>query len=234
MNARFVVVAPESKKGMFTVKLPIVVGRSEEAKFRIQQDRVSRKHCEFFNQDGIVYLRDLGSTNGTFLNDEQVAASEKTPVNSGAVVRVGGLAFRVEYDMPPGLQTAAGRERPTSADDTVGVKQGGDSEPLRVEHLAETAIPSAVTETAAAEEAMFEEPASEEPAAEASEEASEPEAAEEQPNKKGKTFDFLAAEPPADEESADAAQWPAGDGDADAGEGPPDDDKLGDFFKGLK
>lgn len=226
MNARFVVVAPESKKGTFTVKLPIVVGRSEEVKFRIQQDRVSRKHCEFFDQDGIVYLRDLGSTNGTFLDNEQVAASEKTPIQSGAVVRVGGLAFRVEYEMPAGIKAAAGRELPKNADETVGVKHGGDSEPLRVEHRAETASPPAVSETATAEETMFEEPASEEPV------AAEP--AEEQPKKKSKSFDFLAAEPPAAEESADAPQWPAGDADADAGGNPPEDEKLGDFFKGLK
>lgn len=234
MNVRFVVVAPESKKGTFTVRLPIVVGRSEEAKFRIQQDRVSRKHCEFLGQDGVVFLRDLGSTNGTFLDGEQVPASEKTPIKSGAVVRVGGLAFRVEYDTPPGMQPAAGHERPATADETVGVKQGGDSEPLHVEHVAETASPSVVAEAAAAEEAMFEGPAAEEPSADAAGEGFEPEPPAEQPNKKGKSFDFLAAEPPAAEESADAPQWPAGDTDADAGEHPPDDDKLGDFFKGLK
>ncbi len=232
MNVRFVVVAPESKKGTFTVKLPIVIGRSEEAKFRIQQDRVSRKHCEFLGQDGIVYLRDLGSTNGTFLDDEQVPASEKTIIKSGAVVRVGGLAFRVEYDMPPGVETTevCGAKAKT-ADTTIGLKHGGDSEPLHVEHFGETHASSATPAEAAVPEPMFQEEVAEE-AVPAEETPEEP--ASEKPSQNGKGFDFLAAEPPAEEESAAAPQWPASDTDADAGENPPQDEKLGDFFKGLK
>jgi predicted component of type VI protein secretion system len=235
MNVRFVVIAPESKKGIFTVRLPIVVGRSEEAKFRIQQDRVSRKHCEFFDHEGVVYLRDLGSTNGTFLDDEQVPASQKTLVASGGVVRVGGLEFRVEYNMPAGMEAKVGGGKPKSADDTIGLKQGGDSEPLLVEHDTQNATAGVATADADAEEAMFEESVGEEPAAEAPGEAVEPEQqepADEKPKQKVKSFDFLAPGPPAEEEADTAPQWPAGDD--DAGEPPPDDEKLGDFFKGLK
>jgi predicted component of type VI protein secretion system len=239
MNARFVVIAPESKKGTFTVKLPIVVGRGEEAKFRIQQDRVSRKHCEFFGQDGVVYLRDLGSTNGTFLEDEQVPASEKTPITSGAVVRVGGLAFRVEYDMPPGTETTEIRgAKGKSLDDTVGAKHGGDSEPLHVEHASESHASAVAAHAGSAQEPVFQDATIDEaaPGQEAPEEAAAPaepaQQAGEKPQKKDKSFGFLAAEPPAEKESTDALQWPTGD--TDAGEAPPDDENLGDFLKGLK
>jgi len=175
MNVRFVVIAPESKKGTFTVKLPIVVGRSEEAKFRIQQDRVSRKHCEFFDQEGVVYLRDLGSTNGTFLGDEQVPASVKTQITSGAVVRVGGLAFRVEYDMPSGMETTPvdGAKR-KSVDDTIGVKHGGDSEPLHVEHASESHASAVDTQAESAQEPMFQEAEAEEAAPEEAAAPAEP------------------------------------------------------------
>jgi len=101
MLVRFHVVAPAAKQRTFSVRLPILLGRGEEAKLRIQHDLVSRKHCEFFERDGQVYVRDLGSTNGTFLNDEQVPASTKTAVPPGGLVRVGGLAFTVEYELPP-------------------------------------------------------------------------------------------------------------------------------------
>ena len=97
MIVRFHIVAPLSKKRSFSVRLPILLGRGEDAKFRIQHDLVSRRHCEFFAAEGTVFVRDLGSTNGTFLNDEQVPASVKTPVPHAALVRVGGLSFRVEY-----------------------------------------------------------------------------------------------------------------------------------------
>jgi predicted component of type VI protein secretion system len=236
MNVRFVVIAPESKKGTFSIRLPIVVGRSEEVKFRIQQDRVSRKHCEFFGQDGVVFLRDLGSTNGTFLNDEQVPASEKTPIDSGAVVRVGGLAFRVEYDMPSGMQTTAVRgPKAKTSDDTIGLKQGGDSEPLHVEHATETHTAPAATDGEDAGEAMFQEEVAEEPAPEEAVAPAEPtpgESPSEHPKKKGKGFDFLSAGTPSEESAADAPQWPAGSD--DAAESPADDEKLGDFFKGLR
>jgi len=97
MVVRFHVIAPVAKKRTFTVRLPILLGRGDEAKFRIQHDLVSRRHCEFFERHGQVCVRDLGSTNGTFLNDEQVPASTKTVVPPGGIVRVGGLSFAVEY-----------------------------------------------------------------------------------------------------------------------------------------
>ena len=138
MLVHFVVIAPESKQGTFTVRLPVVVGRSEEAKFRIQQDRVSRKHCEFIAQDGAVFIRDLGSTNGTFLDDQPVEAGSKTPCPAGAVVRVGGLAFRVDYDVPLSMRSAQIRPLPPEAADlTVGAQAAGEPGPLEVEHVAE-------------------------------------------------------------------------------------------------
>jgi pSer/pThr/pTyr-binding forkhead associated (FHA) protein len=241
MNVLFVVIAPKSKEGTFTVRLPVVVGRSEEAKFRIQQDRVSRKHCEFFATDGEVFIRDLGSTNGTFLEDEQVETSVKTPVASGAIVRVGSLTFRVEYAAAPGTQTAAvGRADRDESDVTVGMKQAADSEHLRVEHAVESVVDSDVpdqvlpedgfqpdTENAAeAEEAVAEESAAVDvPAA-------DPEHQKDASTKKpaGTGFDFLAAEPVAEAAAEESPAWPGGAAD----DGPADDEELGDFFKGLK
>ena len=100
MLVRFQIVSPASKRRSVSVRLPILLGRGAEAKFKIQHDLVSRRHCELFEREGIVYVRDLGSTNGTFLNDEQVAASTKTEVPAGSTVRVGGLSFVVEYERP--------------------------------------------------------------------------------------------------------------------------------------
>lgn len=98
MIAHFVVVAPAERCASYAVRLPILVGRSREAKFRIQQERVSRRHCEFTVEDGIVHLRDLGSRNGTLLGGRPLAAETPVPVPSGAVVRVGSIEFRIEYD----------------------------------------------------------------------------------------------------------------------------------------
>ena len=74
MDVRFVVVSPASLKRSVAVRLPILVGRSDEARFRLRQDSVSRRHCEFFIEDDAVHVRDLGSTNGTFLDGKEIAA----------------------------------------------------------------------------------------------------------------------------------------------------------------
>jgi len=97
MVVRFHIVAPVAKQQTFSVRLPVLLGRGEEATFRVQHDLVSRRHCELFESAGRVCLRDLGSTNGTFLNDEQVPAAAEMAVPPGGIVRVGGLSFTVDY-----------------------------------------------------------------------------------------------------------------------------------------
>jgi predicted component of type VI protein secretion system len=101
MVVRFHVVLPAANQRTLTVRLPILLGRGEEAKFRIQHDLVSRRHCEFFEHSGRLYLRDLGSTNGTFLDEQQVPPRTQTVVVPGATVRVGGLSFTVDYKPVP-------------------------------------------------------------------------------------------------------------------------------------
>lgn len=98
MIVHFVILEPAAHRGRHAVRLPLIVGRSREAKFRIQQDRVSRRHCEFFATGGSVHLRDLSSRNGTLLSGVRVPADVPTPVPAGAVVRVGSIEFAVEYD----------------------------------------------------------------------------------------------------------------------------------------
>jgi len=134
VNVRLVVVRPETKRQTFSVRLPILIGRSEEAKFRIQQDRVSRKHCELFEHDGRVYLRDLGSTNGTFLEGAVIDTSSRHPLEPGATVKVGSLEFRIEFEPAAADGVAVVVDE---ADRTVGVIRAADSGRLDVEHIAE-------------------------------------------------------------------------------------------------
>lgn len=215
MNVRFVVTKPAAKAKTFPIRLPIVVGRSEEAKFRIQQDRVSRKHCEFFEQEGRVYLRDLGSTNGTLLDGELVETSVKIPLESGAVVQVGSLAFRVEFDTSTAttpLQPAVDVD--VVSDLTVNAAQAADSERLQIDHAAEEPSPEVPAILTAERPAHTDEPPSVEVSADAAPTA-EPEATAE----------------PAAQPADDAFGFLAG---ADESKPAADDDQLGDFLKGLK
>ena len=210
MDVRFVIVSPASKRQSIPVRLPILAGRSEEAKFRIQQDSVSRRHCEFFLKDDAVYVRDMGSTNGTLLDDESIPASIPTLVKPGGIVRIGSVAFRVEYASPSAAEKPAAEDAPppTRVDDTVPMDDADQSEPV---------IGSAVEgpSSASADDADVPalEPAAEnEPAAGRAPADGAPAAGESAAEPSG-GFGFLgtAAEPDK-----------------------PDDEELGNFFKGLK
>lgn len=134
MDVRFVIVSPASRKAAHTVRLPVLVGRSDEAKFRVQQDSVSRRHCEFFIKDEAVFVRDLGSTNGTLVNGERIASSVATAVPPGAEIRVGGIVFRVDYESaaamvasePQGDDTVPG----AAADETLETLESAEPEPV--------------------------------------------------------------------------------------------------------
>ena len=94
----------KSKRGKtpktFELKLPLVIGRGDKATFRIPHGRISRRHCELLEENGTVYVRDLGSTNGTMLKGTMLPSRTKTRVPSGSLLSLGGLIFRVEYQEP--------------------------------------------------------------------------------------------------------------------------------------
>ncbi|NOZ02781.1 MAG: FHA domain-containing protein, partial [Deltaproteobacteria bacterium] len=52
----------------------VTIGRSEGNMFQVAEKGVSRRHCAVENKGNRVILRDLGSSNGTFVNDEKVNA----------------------------------------------------------------------------------------------------------------------------------------------------------------
>lgn len=77
-----------------TITLPAVIGRdSELAKIVVPDGQVSRAHCVVNRDDGNFLIEDLGSRNGTLLNDKKIA---KCPLRHGDLIKVGGTKVRVE------------------------------------------------------------------------------------------------------------------------------------------
>jgi pSer/pThr/pTyr-binding forkhead associated (FHA) protein len=74
------------------------IGRVEDNTFQIAEPSVSSHHCEIVLRGAEVMVRDLNSTNGTFINGEKVAESVIKP---GQVLRVGQIEMRLETDAPP-------------------------------------------------------------------------------------------------------------------------------------
>lgn len=72
---------------------PLVIGRSPDVEVVINDSNVSRRHAELWRTNEGVAIRDLQSTNGTFVNGHRVTAVSLSPRDD---VAVGELHFRVE------------------------------------------------------------------------------------------------------------------------------------------
>ncbi len=79
---------------------PVVIGRKPDADIRIPLSDVSRAHCQVAQRDGQVLIRDLGSSNGTFVNDQRITEKEAT-MGPGDRLRVGPVQFTVQIDGVP-------------------------------------------------------------------------------------------------------------------------------------
>jgi len=64
----------------------ITIGRGKEAKITIDDARSSRIHCSILYWNDIFVIRDMNSSNGTFLNGEKI---EVAKLNPGDVITVG-------------------------------------------------------------------------------------------------------------------------------------------------
>ena len=75
----------------------ITIGRNEDNTFQIAEPSVSSHHCEVLLRGKDVVVRDLNSTNGTFINGEKVTESVIKP---GQILRLGQIEMRLETDTP--------------------------------------------------------------------------------------------------------------------------------------
>ncbi len=96
MKAKLIVVGGDAKAAEINLKLPTTIGRGRGVTLTLPHPLVSRKHCEIFAGDGTLLVRDLGSLNGTFVNNQRIEGDAELP--SGELLTVGTVTFRAEYD----------------------------------------------------------------------------------------------------------------------------------------
>ena len=125
MQVSLKVVGGKNDGRLIAINVPeFVIGRGETAHLRPQSDLVSRAHCSVLVADGKVVLRDLGSRNGTFLNDERLEGEQQVTI--GDRFRVGRLQFEFQIDHAvagskkpkvEGVREAAARTAATAGED---------------------------------------------------------------------------------------------------------------------
>jgi hypothetical protein len=89
--------APGHEPGMiYDIDGDLVLGRGEQAEIRLEDPFASSRHARLFEQGNIVVIEDLGSTNGTYLNEEVLQTPR--PLHPGDRVRIGDSEFTFEVD----------------------------------------------------------------------------------------------------------------------------------------
>lgn len=70
----------------------ISIGRSSRCDIQVDQDAVSRKHATLTNESGRLIVEDLGSTNGTIVNDEHIDGPLR--LRNGDFIKIGRTIFK--------------------------------------------------------------------------------------------------------------------------------------------
>ena len=89
--------APGHDPGMiYDLDGNIVLGRGEQAEIRLQDPFASSNHARIYEQGGALVIEDMGSTNGTYLNEELLETPR--PLHPEDRVRIGDSEFAFEVD----------------------------------------------------------------------------------------------------------------------------------------
>lgn len=76
----------------------ITIGRKERCMVCIPNSTLSGEHCEIVLKNGKLYLRDLNSTNGTFLNGNPARVTEEV-LGSGSIIEMGAVKLQVRISI---------------------------------------------------------------------------------------------------------------------------------------
>jgi len=80
------------------------IGRNDANVLVIRDDSVSSRHCEILTHGPEVIVRDVGSSNGTFVNGTRLC-NQQSPLKSGQIVRIGAIEARLEIEPADNLES---------------------------------------------------------------------------------------------------------------------------------
>lgn len=113
------------RKDFPIVGSPVTIGRGEGCDLRVPLLSVSRRHCQITIENDEVTVKDLDSSNGTFVNNKRITEEQLRP---GDRLVIGPVIFTIQIDgQPEEIRPARTKVRKPAAEapaaETVGVGQ---------------------------------------------------------------------------------------------------------------
>lgn len=134
---RFIRTDSEERGARYTVKkLPILLGRAPDADLRLDPHRdldASARHAEIFLHEGGLFIRDLGSRNGSYLNGRRLSGHARIRSGDEIELGYGGPRFRITVEIEGLIDPSAELDPPRDQGGNVGAV--GDP---KVDEFAET------------------------------------------------------------------------------------------------
>lgn len=129
LNAKLVVVGGgDAKMSEIQLKLPVTIGRSRDVKLKLPHPLVSRNHCEIFEREGKLFVRDLGSLNGTYVDSHKIEREQ--PLAPNQLLTLGTVTFRAIYEMNSAAQVLESDSGHTDLSDRPTKKAATANRPL--------------------------------------------------------------------------------------------------------
>lgn len=102
MQVRLEVCHRKANVNNVVLRSDTIIGRGAGCNLRIASNEVSREHCKISVTDNGVLVRDLGSSNGTFVNGYRLDRDTDYTVDPDSELSVGGVLFVLKFDAVPG------------------------------------------------------------------------------------------------------------------------------------
>ena len=100
MNISLILLKKDGNKKVFPVRnKATILGRRPDCELYIPLQVVSRRHCQLSQEDQSLKIRDLRSSNGTFLNGRKII--DETEAKPGDHLPIGPLTFTIQIDGLP-------------------------------------------------------------------------------------------------------------------------------------
>ena len=95
---------PEKGRSYDLINETIDIGRSPENDINLHDRSVSRKHLRIHREGNAYFIRDLKSTNGTYVNDLQIPPGKEVKVEEGVPIAAGNIFFTINKPYSGNIQ----------------------------------------------------------------------------------------------------------------------------------